>query len=196
MLSEVDDQTNSRDPALSNEGVPEPEMSFHSLLDDAVPPETTIKQNLNLQGAIPSSPIRDFNSGIESFKIAPIDKILPSTHNVIMEDELRTPVASIVVKPIGKESYLMGSPIKEKNQIDPAKDSLLTSPDAKFNEDISPCVRSSKLKFGAREAKKIKLEVEGNCEELEDHSCVLETRELWEKFHEFGTEMIVTKTGR
>ncbi|KAA0200615.1 hypothetical protein HAZT_HAZT003292 [Hyalella azteca] len=39
------------------------------------------------------------------------------------------------------------------------------------------------------------MEVEGNCSELEDHSCVLETKDLWEKFHEFGTEMIVTKSG-
>ncbi len=26
--------------------------------------------------------------------------------------------------------------------------------------------------------------------------CHLETRELWEKFHDLGTEMIITKTGR
>eukprot|EP00095_Tigriopus_kingsejongensis_P010908 maker-scaffold348_size200312-snap-gene-1.17 protein:Tk10908 transcript:maker-scaffold348_size200312-snap-gene-1.17-mRNA-1 annotation:"t-box transcription factor tbx20-like isoform x2" len=33
-------------------------------------------------------------------------------------------------------------------------------------------------------------------EELSRVECHLETRELWEKFHELGTEMIITKTGR
>jgi T-box protein 20 len=35
-----------------------------------------------------------------------------------------------------------------------------------------------------------------NCEELEQIQCHLETKDLWEKFHELGTEMIITKTGR
>ena len=32
--------------------------------------------------------------------------------------------------------------------------------------------------------------------ELEGVQCRLETKELWGKFHELGTEMIITKTGR
>lgn len=35
-----------------------------------------------------------------------------------------------------------------------------------------------------------------NCEELMKVDAKLETKELWEKFHELGTEMIITKTGR
>lgn len=35
-----------------------------------------------------------------------------------------------------------------------------------------------------------------NCEELMAVDCQLETKELWDKFHELGTEMIITKTGR
>jgi hypothetical protein len=31
---------------------------------------------------------------------------------------------------------------------------------------------------------------------LEYAKCYLETKELWEKFHRLGTEMIITKTGR
>ncbi|XP_052815282.1 T-box transcription factor TBX20-like isoform X2 [Mya arenaria] len=34
------------------------------------------------------------------------------------------------------------------------------------------------------------------CQELADVQCCLETKELWDKFHELGTEMIITKTGR
>ena len=35
-----------------------------------------------------------------------------------------------------------------------------------------------------------------NCEELLSVDCYLETKELWDKFNELGTEMIITKTGR
>lgn len=35
-----------------------------------------------------------------------------------------------------------------------------------------------------------------NCEELSNNDCHLETKELWDKFHDLGTEMIITKTGR
>ncbi|ETN58224.1 t-box transcription factor tbx20 [Anopheles darlingi] len=34
-----------------------------------------------------------------------------------------------------------------------------------------------------------------NCEELRPVQCHLETKELWDKFHDLGTEMIITKTG-
>ncbi|XP_061676187.1 T-box transcription factor TBX20 isoform X3 [Syngnathoides biaculeatus] len=33
-------------------------------------------------------------------------------------------------------------------------------------------------------------------EEMANISCSLETKELWDKFHELGTEMIITKSGR
>jgi len=35
-----------------------------------------------------------------------------------------------------------------------------------------------------------------NCEELARVECHLENKDLWDKFHELGTEMIITKTGR
>lgn len=35
-----------------------------------------------------------------------------------------------------------------------------------------------------------------SCDELVKVDAKLETKELWEKFHELGTEMIITKTGR
>ncbi|KAL1124022.1 hypothetical protein AAG570_001792 [Ranatra chinensis] len=35
-----------------------------------------------------------------------------------------------------------------------------------------------------------------NCPELLAAQCHLETKELWDKFHDLGTEMIITKTGR
>ncbi|KAF8786295.1 T-box transcription factor TBX20 like protein [Argiope bruennichi] len=35
-----------------------------------------------------------------------------------------------------------------------------------------------------------------NCQDLLRVDCVLENKDLWEKFNELGTEMIITKTGR
>ena len=35
-----------------------------------------------------------------------------------------------------------------------------------------------------------------NCDELKYVECVLETKDLWDKFHDLETEMIITKTGR
>lgn len=35
-----------------------------------------------------------------------------------------------------------------------------------------------------------------NCDELRHVDAILETKDLWEKFFELGTEMIITKTGR
>ena len=35
-----------------------------------------------------------------------------------------------------------------------------------------------------------------NCDDLAPVQCHLETKELWDKFHDLGTEMIITKTGR
>ncbi|KAF6215125.1 hypothetical protein GE061_009874 [Apolygus lucorum] len=40
------------------------------------------------------------------------------------------------------------------------------------------------------------LQDRSNCEELRHVVCHLETKDLWEKFNELGTEMIITKTGR
>lgn len=35
-----------------------------------------------------------------------------------------------------------------------------------------------------------------NCDDLRPVQCHLETKELWDKFNDLGTEMIITKTGR
>ena len=35
-----------------------------------------------------------------------------------------------------------------------------------------------------------------NCDEMMSIDCHLETKDLWDKFFELGTEMIITKTGR
>ncbi|RZC36855.1 T-box domain containing protein [Asbolus verrucosus] len=41
-----------------------------------------------------------------------------------------------------------------------------------------------------------KTKISCNCDELLNVECHLETKDLWDKFHDLGTEMIITKTGR
>ena len=56
---------------------------------------------------------------------------------------------------------------------------------------------SSEKKAKKKEKEKIKvMKSKCNCEELRYVDCYLETKELWDKFNELGTEMIITKTGR
>merc|ERR1712155_75887 len=47
-----------------------------------------------------------------------------------------------------------------------------------------------------KKEKKSKVSEECSCEELSSIKCTLDNKELWDKFCEFGTEMIITRTGR
>ncbi|KAG8296682.1 hypothetical protein J6590_051663 [Homalodisca vitripennis] len=49
---------------------------------------------------------------------------------------------------------------------------------------------------GAGLGGRLKVRRRCNCQELLGAECHLETKELWDKFHDLGTEMIITKTGR
>ena len=66
---------------------------------------------------------------------------------------------------------------KNKNRSSPASPKAATMP--KKRKDEKPRVRNK-----------------CNCEELRYVECVLETKDLWDKFHDYETEMIITKTGR
>lgn len=46
------------------------------------------------------------------------------------------------------------------------------------------------------EKQNAKTKIACNCDELLNTECHLETKDLWDKFHDLGTEMIITKTGR
>ena len=47
-----------------------------------------------------------------------------------------------------------------------------------------------------KKERRSKLTGKSNCSELEGVKCTLDNKELWDKFCEFGTEMIITRTGR
>ena len=47
-----------------------------------------------------------------------------------------------------------------------------------------------------KKERRCKIVEQSNCPELDSVKCCLENKELWDKFCEFGTEMIITRTGR
>ncbi|XP_054282633.1 T-box transcription factor TBX20-like [Macrosteles quadrilineatus] len=63
---------------------------------------------------------------------------------------------------------------------------------------VSECVSEEEDRERERESPGVRLKVKRrcNCQELLTAECHLETKELWDKFHDLGTEMIITKTGR
>ncbi|XP_057369996.1 T-box protein H15-like [Daphnia carinata] len=64
------------------------------------------------------------------------------------------------------------------------------------NKSKSGPVRSNGKKKSRSEPVNHLIKPRCNCDELMGVDCQLETKELWDKFHELGTEMIITKTGR
>lgn len=80
-----------------------------------------------------------------------------------------------------------------------------TSPSPSDEERLTPETASDELKFSHNKlnrknskSQQTKPKIVGscNCDELRPVQCHLETKELWDKFNELGTEMIITKSGR
>ena len=61
------------------------------------------------------------------------------------------------------------------------------------NEGTRTKPEADKLK---KKEKKPKVQEKCNCPELSRVHCTLDNKDLWDKFCEFGTEMIITRTGR
>ena len=58
---------------------------------------------------------------------------------------------------------------------------------------VPDMIAEDKLK---RKEKRPKVVEQSTCPDLDTVHCTLENKELWDKFCEFGTEMIITRTGR
>ena len=85
----------------------------------------------------------------------------------------------------------------------------LDEKDVDIEDDVDiehepPMTKNSENVDGQPVGKKAKMSKEDrmrmrskcNCDDLRNVECVLETKDLWEKFHDLETEMIITKTGR
>ena len=66
----------------------------------------------------------------------------------------------------------------------------------KYKSSSSPASPKAATMPKKRKDEKPRVRNKCNCEELRFVECVLETKDLWDKFHDYETEMIITKTGR
>ena len=82
---------------------------------------------------------------------------------------------------------------KEKESID--EDEELEVGTEGMDEVVETSLEVEEKIFTKKE-RRSKLMGKSNCSELDSIKCTLDNKELWDKFAEFGTEMIITRTGR
>lgn len=63
-------------------------------------------------------------------------------------------------------------------------------------DDIAETSLEVEEKVFTKKERKSKLTGKTNCTDLDAVKCTLDNKDLWDKFCEFGTEMIITRTGR
>lgn len=89
-------------------------------------------------------------------------------------------------------------PAIDCNLVSPGTESGRESPVdvSSTSESSVPGQTSSGRRSPSAHQKNPQLQDRWSCEELRNVTCHLETKELWDKFNDLGTEMIITKTGR
>jgi hypothetical protein len=91
------------------------------------------------------------------------------------------------------------SEAKKEAQEDEDEEEVDVDVDVEEDDDprgltLPEAVLEDKLK--QRKEKRPKVVEQSTCPDLDGVRCNLENKELWDKFCEFGTEMIITRTGR
>ena len=91
---------------------------------------------------------------------------------------------------------------KKQEELQQQQQSVIKSEPEDIRETVSPTssptntsTDSDKVVVPKKE-KKSRVTETSNCVELDPIRCSLDNKELWDKFCEFGTEMIITRTGR
>lgn len=113
------------------------------------------------------------------------------------------------------EDVLMGD--EETENCEDISDKMMNDEDEELDVDVEECssvddepvhriiadhlssgasARKYSVESGGTDERKQRLRTSCNSDELRDVECHLETKELWDKFNDLGTEMIITKTGR
>ena len=74
---------------------------------------------------------------------------------------------------------------------------LSSDPEEKFvKDDNKSGVKTEKHTESVASSEELPASLKPSNPGLEDLKCILETKELWNKFNDLGTEMIITKSGR
>ncbi|XP_069958175.1 T-box transcription factor TBX20 [Cherax quadricarinatus] len=87
-------------------------------------------------------------------------------------------------------------PLSMPDDDDQEPPEVTSSSDAAKDDPDDATSPKSTTSSDGRDSKRARLEGSCNCDDLRGVTCYLETKDLWEKFHDLGTEMIITKSGR
>ena len=85
--------------------------------------------------------------------------------------------------------------VAKTEPLDTAEESSLETKAASSDESSDNLPALDKT-VTVKKEKRSKISEECHCEDLAPVTCSLDNKELWDKFCEFGTEMIITRTGR
>ncbi|XP_022238392.1 T-box transcription factor TBX20-like [Limulus polyphemus] len=133
--------------------------------------------------------------------ISPLEKLVERTTSPgQLIEVVSSSTCSLPKDPISDEFILEEEDIKT-GDISDDDISLSTEQIKREDEPSSSGISSYKSGRASHCSGKVKQEnpqvlPKCNCEELKRADAYLETKDLWEKFHELGTEMIITKSGR
>ena len=91
---------------------------------------------------------------------------------------------------------------KKQEELQQQQQSVIKSEPEDIRETVSPTSSPTNTSTDSdkvivpKKEKKCRVTETSNCAELDPIRCSLDNKELWDKFCEFGTEMIITRTGR
>ena len=63
-------------------------------------------------------------------------------------------------------------------------------------DELSETADETEKTVTIKKERKSKITGKSNCSDLDHVKCILDNKDLWDKFCEFGTEMIITRSGR
>ena len=96
-------------------------------------------------------------------------------------------IAAIMSEKKAKEEMLEEEEEEEEEELEVGTESM---------DDIAETSLEQTDTKVVKKERRSKLTGKSNCSELDSVKCTLDNKELWDKFCEFGTEMIITRTGR
>ena len=103
-------------------------------------------------------------------------------------------------KDVDVEQFSDAGDVNAERRVSPSPslsdDAETSSKGGDLDDDVDESCESNTKSSKKSSATSSQVKPRCNCDDLMAIDCHLETKELWDKFHELGTEMIITKTGR
>lgn len=118
------------------------------------------------------------------------------TDEALIGDEEAENCEGISDKMVNDEDEELDVDVEECSSVDDGPVHRILAADDLPGGIAGTSARKCNADSSGSDERKQRLRTSCNSDELRDVECHLETKELWDKFNELGTEMIITKTGR